>query len=93
MLPQSNVMTSNAMLTAPMVQENLTRQPEVETMADQVQLAQNRLYGDSGLKVSDMKLFPGSSRDVTKEDFAEQINKSLAEIESGDYDLVDKFED
>ena len=62
-------------------------------MADQIQLAQNRLYGEQGLKVSDVKLFPGSSRDVSKEQFAEQINKSIAEIEAGDYDLVEEFED
>lgn len=62
-------------------------------MADQVQLAQNRLYGDSGLKITDIKLFPGSSRDVSKEEFAEQINKSLAQMEAGDYQLVDEFDD
>ncbi len=62
-------------------------------MADQMQLAKNRLYGESGLKASDVKLFPGTSRDVSKESFAEQINKSLAEIEAGDYELVDEFDD
>jgi len=62
-------------------------------MVDQIQLAQNRLYGESGLKLSDMKLFPGSSRDVTEEQFAEQINKSLAEIEAGDYEVVETFDD
>lgn len=62
-------------------------------MADQMQLAQNRLYGESGLRVTDVKLFPGSSRDVSKEEFAEQINKSLAQMEAGDYQLVEEFDD
>lgn len=79
--------------TQPRKREISSAPEEVEEMADQVQLAQNRLYGDSGLKITDIKLFPGSSRDVSKEEFAEQINKSLAQMEAGDYQLVDEFDD
>ena len=62
-------------------------------MANQLTLAQNRLYGADGLAVSDFKMYPGTSRDVSKEQFAEQINKVLAQIEAGDYELVDEYED
>lgn len=62
-------------------------------MANQVTLAQNRLYGADGLAVSDFKMYPGTDRDVSKEQFAEQINKVLAQIEAGDYDLVEQYED
>jgi hypothetical protein len=58
-------------------------------MYNQLNIAANRLFGEDGLKVSDIKLFPGMKRDITKDEFAEQINKSLADIENGDYELVD----
>jgi hypothetical protein len=58
-------------------------------MSIQINLASNRLYGEEGLQVSDVKLFPGAQRDISKDEFAEQLNKSLAEIENGDYELVD----
>ncbi len=58
-------------------------------MSIHVNIASNRLFGGDGLNVSDIKLFPGMKRDITKDEFAEQINKSLADIENGDYDLVD----
>lgn len=56
-------------------------------MADQMQLAQNRLYGDNGLKVKDIKLFPGTSRDVSKDEFAREVNKVLSQLEAGDFEL------
>lgn len=62
-------------------------------MAIQLELAQNRLYGADGLDVSDFKMYPGTDRDVTKEQFAEQINKVLAQLEAGDYELVSNYED
>ena len=62
-------------------------------MANQLELASNRLYGADGLAVSDFKMYPGTSRDVTKEQFAEQINKVLAQVEAGDYDVVEEYED
>lgn len=62
-------------------------------MANQLTLAQNRLYGADGLAVSDFKMYPGTSRDVPKEQFAEQINKVLAQIEVGDYELVEEYDE
>ncbi|MBC6442550.1 MAG: hypothetical protein GDA53_05380 [Rhodobacteraceae bacterium] len=58
-------------------------------MSDQVKILSNRLYGRGSLEVSDVKIFPGTLREVTKEQIAEQLNRSLAEIETGDFDLVD----
>ena len=58
-------------------------------MANHAEIAKNRLYGEGGLGVKDFKMFPGSDRDATSEDFAEQVNKALAQIEAGDYDEVD----
>jgi hypothetical protein len=62
-------------------------------MANQLELATNRLYGAGGLAVSDFKMYPGTSRDVSKEQFAEQINKVLAQIEAGDYELVEDYDE
>jgi len=62
-------------------------------MDNQLTLAMNRLYGADGLGVSDFKMYPGTSRDVSKEQFAEQINKVLAQMEAGDYELVDSYDD
>ncbi|MBC6436823.1 MAG: hypothetical protein GDA52_01500 [Rhodobacteraceae bacterium] len=61
-------------------------------MSSQTRILSNRLYGTDSLKVSDVKIFPGTLREVTEEQFAEQLNRSLAEIETGDFDLVDDDE-
>ena len=42
---------------------------------------------------SNVKLFPGSSRDATPDQMAGQVYKAIAQIEAGDYDLVDQFDD
>jgi hypothetical protein len=55
----------------------------------QVQKAKDRLYADEGLRASNLKLFPGSVREITPEELAEQINKAVAQIEAGDYDVVE----
>lgn len=59
-------------------------------MTGQMTLAQNRLFGTDGLGVSDIKLFPGSERDVSNEQFVAEINKVLAQLEAGDYDVVEE---
>jgi hypothetical protein len=62
-------------------------------MSTQMELAKSRLFGEGSLQVANIKLFPGSDRDSTPEQMAEQVKKSLAQIEAGDYELVDSFED
>lgn len=58
-------------------------------MSQQLDLAKGRLFDADAFNVKNLKLFPGSSRDVTSEQFAEQINKSLSQISAGDFDVVD----
>lgn len=58
-----------------------------------MELATKRLFNTEGLDVNNVKLSPGSNRDTTPEQMAEQINKAISQIDSGDFDLVDQFED
>lgn len=58
-------------------------------MSQQLDLAKGRLYGADALGLRNLKLFTGSSRDVTPEQMAEQVNKSLSLIENGDFEEVD----
>lgn len=57
-------------------------------MSQQLEFAKHRLFDADALAVGNIKLFPGSSRDATSEQFAEQINKSLSQIEAGDFEEV-----
>ena len=54
----------------------------------QLELARGRMFAADALDVKNLKLFPGSNRDTTPEQFAEQLNKSLSLIEAGDFELV-----
>lgn len=57
-------------------------------MGQQLELAKKRLFDKDSLAVTNIKFFPGSSRDTTAEQFAEQINKALSQLESGDFEEV-----
>ena len=57
-------------------------------MDNQMEIAKHRLFADSELHAADVKLFPGTSRDATTEQMAEQINKAIAQLVSGDYELL-----
>lgn len=57
-------------------------------MQTQTNLAKHRLFGENGLGATNIKIFPGSSRDVTAEQIAEQVNRALAQLEAGDYEEV-----
>lgn len=52
-------------------------------MATQMEMAKNRLFSDKGIAAKNVKLFPGSLRDVTAEQVAEQVNSALSQIEAG----------
>ncbi len=58
-------------------------------MQQQLEIAKSRLFDKDALQVKNIKLFPGTQRDITAEQYAEQINKSLSQIESGEFELVD----
>ncbi len=58
-------------------------------MGQQLGLAKSRLFDQDSLGVTNIKLFPGSNRDTTLEQFAEQINKAISQLDAGDYEIVD----
>jgi hypothetical protein len=58
-------------------------------MGTQVKLAANRLFDKDALAVTNIKLYPGTDRDTSAEQFAEQINKSLSQIEAGEFEAVE----
>lgn len=55
-------------------------------MSNQVQLAGKRLFDADALGVKNIKLFPGSSRDISAEQLAREINKVLSELSAGDFE-------
>lgn len=57
-------------------------------MGQHLELAKKRLFDKESMAVTNLKLFPGSNRDTTADQFAEQINKAISQIESGDFDEV-----
>jgi hypothetical protein len=57
-------------------------------MGQQLDLAKKRLFDKDALGVTNIKLFPGSSRDTTPEQFAEEINKAISQVEAGGYEDV-----
>lgn len=56
---------------------------------EQLELAKKRLFDADALGVRNLKLFPGSGRETTSEQFAEQINKSLSRIAAGEFEEVE----
>jgi hypothetical protein len=58
-------------------------------MGTQVELAANRLFDRDALAVTNIKLYPGTNRDLTAEDLAEELNRSLSQIEAGEYETAD----
>ncbi|WP_422504980.1 hypothetical protein [Stenotrophomonas sp. GZD-301] len=49
-------------------------------MATEMKNARDMLYGATGLSASNFKLFPGTSREVTAEQIAAEITRSITEI-------------
>lgn len=58
-------------------------------MGTQVELATKRLFDKDALAATNVKMFPGSNRDTGAEQFADQINKAISQIEADDFELVD----
>lgn len=59
-------------------------------MKTQMEIAKHRLFDARELGAKDIKLFPGTNRDSSPEQMAEQVNKAIAQIVSGDFDVVDQ---
>jgi hypothetical protein len=62
-------------------------------MSTEIELATSHLFDADALGATNVKLFPGSSRDVTAEQYAVQINSALAQIEAGDFEFVGEEEE
>lgn len=58
-------------------------------MNQQLEMAKGRLFNVDSLAVKNIKLFPGTNRDATVEQFAEEINRSLSQISTGDFTAID----
>jgi hypothetical protein len=61
-------------------------------MTDQLEVAKHRLFDTAELRSDNIKLFPGSNRDASKAQMAEQVTKAIAQIESGDYEEINPLE-
>jgi hypothetical protein len=54
----------------------------------QLEIAKRTLFDGDALDVKNVKVFPGTSREATPEQMAEQINKVLAQLADGDFDEI-----
>lgn len=61
-------------------------------MTDQLEVAKHWLFDAAGLRATNVKLFPGSNREATKAQIAEQVTKAIAQIKSGDCEEVDPLQ-
>lgn len=57
-------------------------------MTTQLQVAKEKLFGESGLRASNFKMFPGNSRDASVEQVAAELNASLARLDAGEFEVV-----
>jgi len=57
--------------------------------ATNMKQAQELFFGKDGLAVNNFKLFPGSERDITPEEIAEEINASIRRIEAGQAEQIE----
>lgn len=62
-------------------------------MGTQIQLAETRVFDKDALGASNIKFFPGTSRDVTAEDLAKDVNKVISSIEAGEFEVVGEEEE
>lgn len=54
----------------------------------ELEAARRTLFDQDALDVSNIKLFPGTNRDISPEQMAEQINKAIAQLLTGDYEEI-----
>jgi hypothetical protein len=54
----------------------------------QLEIAGHRLFDKDALAASNISITPGTNRDATAEQIAEQINRSISQIEAGVFELV-----
>jgi hypothetical protein len=60
----------------------------------QLEIAKRTLFDKDALNVTNVSIFPGTNREATPEQIAEQINKALAQLAVGDFDeITDESDD
>lgn len=57
-------------------------------MSAELTMAKLRLFNRDGLSLTNIKLFPGSNRNVTAEQIAAELNKSLFDLEAESVDSL-----
>lgn len=62
-------------------------------MQTQVDVAKELLFGTGGLRVRNIKLFPGHDRDATTEQMSAQIVSSVNGVIAGDFEDITDCED
>lgn len=58
-------------------------------MGNQVDMAAKRLFDNDALAATNIKFYPGFTRDADQEAIARELNHSLARIEAGDFEEAD----
>ncbi|BCA64589.1 hypothetical protein [Fluviibacter phosphoraccumulans] len=54
-----------------------------------LEIAKNRLYGASGIGAQNLKLYPGTNRDIGVEELSNEINQLISLVEAGDFEDID----
>lgn len=62
-------------------------------MTDDVERAKERLFGTGGLEAASIGIAVGSDRDATPAAIAGQVLRVLDQLERGDFEVVDGFDD
>jgi len=65
-------------------QASNTRWRKERTMSSQIERAKHALFSSEGVATRNVKFFLGSSRDVTAEQLADQLNRADAQVRNGD---------
>ncbi len=58
-------------------------------MTTQLQIAKDKLFGESGLRASNFKMFPGNDRNATPAQIAEELAASIDRISKGDFEVIE----
>lgn len=59
------------------------------TNMTQLEAAKRTLFDPDGLAVRNVKLFPGSNREISPEQLAEQVNMVIAQLLVGAYENLE----